>query len=74
MIIFTGEKAINFDQVKTINIVKDDDKYAVIAEPGGTIIKFDVKPDAVDFLKSLIEQMSDVFNENVIDISLYKKL
>lgn len=53
MIIFTGKKIINFDHVKTIEIVSDNGKFALMANPGGVIAKYDTKEKAVQVLADM---------------------
>jgi len=53
MIIFTGKKIINFDHVKTIEIVLDNGKYALMANPGGVIKRFDTEKEAMQILKRI---------------------
>jgi hypothetical protein len=54
MIIFTGKKIINFDNVKTIDIEeRDNGEYAIIANPGGIITKCDTEQEAMQILADM---------------------
>ena len=50
---FTGKKIINFDHVKTIEIVSDNGKFVLMANPGGVIAKYDTKKKAMQILADM---------------------
>lgn len=53
MYILTDKSLINCNIVKTIEIVRDNGMYAVMAEPGGIIKSFDTRQKAINCIDSI---------------------
>lgn len=53
MYILTDKSLINCNNAKTIEIVRDNGKYAVMADPGGIIARFDTQQKAINCIDSI---------------------
>ena len=53
MYILTDKSLINCENVKVIDIVRDCGKYAVIANPGGIIKRFDTQQKALNCIDDI---------------------
>lgn len=56
-IITNSNVIINCDHVKLIKYGRNNDKYSIIAEPGGTITEIDTEEDAKKVISFLYDRL-----------------